>query len=214
MCVVFIDLLLCYTVICSEDFANTILWISCCCSVTQSCLILCDPMNCSTPGFPVLHHLPEFAQTHDLESVMPSNRLILCHSLLLRPSIFPSIRVFSKESALCIRWPKYWSFSFSISPSNEYLGLISFRFDWFDLIAVQGFWDFFFRNVLTILGSLNFYMNSRINLSIFTKKLYPLGCLDQWCQVDIIAILNLPIYEYNMSLHLFNSSLISFNLVL
>ena len=211
---VFIDLLLCYTVICSEDFANTILWISCCCSVTQSCLILCDPMNCSTPGFPVLHHLPEFAQTHDLESVMPSNRLILCHSLLLRPSIFPSIRVFSKESALCIRWPKYWSFSFSISPSNEYLGLISFRFDWFDLIAVQGLWDFFFRNVLTILGSLNFYMNSRINLSIFTKKLYPLGCLDQWCQVDIIAILNLPIYEYNMSLHLFNSSLISFNLVL
>ena len=171
-------------------------------------------MDCSTPGFPVLHHLPEFAQTHDLESVMPSNRLILCHSLLLRPSIFPSIRVFSKESALCIRWPKYWSFSFSISPSNEYLGLISFRFDWFDLIAVQGFWDFFFRNVLTILGSLNFYMNSRINLSIFTKKLYPLGCLDQWCQVDIIAILNLPIYEYNMSLHLFNSSLISFNLVL
>ena len=170
-------------------------------------------MNCSTPGFPVLHYLPEFAQTHDLESVMPSNRLILCHSLLLWPSVFPSIRVFSKELALCIRWPEYWSFSFSISPSNEYLGLISFRFDWFDLIAVQGFWDFF-RNVLTILGSLNFYMNSRINLSIFTKKLYPLGCLDQWCQVDIITILNLPIYEYNMSLHLFNSSLISFNLVL
>ena len=170
-------------------------------------------MNCSTPGFPVLHYLPEFAQTHDFESVMPPNRLILCHSLLLRPSVFPSIRVFSKELALCIRWPKYWSFSFSISPSNEYLGLISFRFDWFDLIAVQGFWDFF-RNVLTILSSLNFYMNSRINLSIFTKKLYPLGCLDQWCQVDIITILNLPIYEYNMSLHLFNSSLISFNLVL
>ena len=125
-----------------------------------------------------------------------------------------SIRVFSKELALCIRWPKYWSFSFSISPSNEYLGLIFFRFDWFDLIAVQGFWDFFSRNVLTILGSLNFYMNSRINLSISTKKLYPLGCLDQWCQVDIITILNLPIYEHNMSLHLFNSSsLISFNLV-
>ena len=73
-----------------------------------------------------------------MESVMPSNHLILCHPLLLLPSIFPSIRVFSNESTLCIRWPKYWSFSFSISPSNEYLGLISFRMDWLDLLAVQG----------------------------------------------------------------------------
>ena len=73
-----------------------------------------------------------------IESVMPSNHLILCHPLLLLPSIFPSIRVFSNESTLCIRWPKYWSFSFSISPSNEYLGLISFRMDWLDLLAVQG----------------------------------------------------------------------------
>ena len=73
-----------------------------------------------------------------IESVMPSNHLILCHPLLLLPSIFPSIRVFSKELALCIRWPKYWSFSFSISPSSDYLGLISFRIDWFDLLAVQG----------------------------------------------------------------------------
>ena len=72
-----------------------------------------------------------------IESVMPSNHLILCHSLLL-PSVFPSIRVFSNESVLCIRWPKYWSFSFSISPSNEYSGLISFRIDWLDLLAVQG----------------------------------------------------------------------------
>ena len=72
------------------------------------------------------------------ESVMPSNHLILCRPLLLLPSIFPSIRVISNESALCIRWPKYWSFSFSISPSNEYSGLISFRIDWFDLLAVQG----------------------------------------------------------------------------
>ena len=71
-------------------------------------------------------------------SVMPSNRLILCHPLLLLPSVFPSIRVFSNESVLCIRWPKYWSFSFSISPSNEYSGLISFRIDWFDFLAVQG----------------------------------------------------------------------------
>ena len=72
-----------------------------------------------------------------IDLVMPSNHLILCHPLLL-PSIFPSIRVFSSESALCIRWPKYWSFSFSINPSNEYLGLISFRMDWFDLLAVKG----------------------------------------------------------------------------
>ena len=73
-----------------------------------------------------------------IKSVMPSNHLILCHPLLLLPSIFPSIRVFSSESALCIRWPKYWSFSFSISPSNEYSGLISFRMDWLDFLAVQG----------------------------------------------------------------------------
>ena len=73
-----------------------------------------------------------------IQSVMPSNHLILCHPLLLLPSIFPSIRVFSKESVLCIRWSKYWSFSFSMSPSNEYSGLISFRIDWFDLLAVQG----------------------------------------------------------------------------
>ena len=73
-----------------------------------------------------------------IESVMPSNHVILCHSLLFLPSIFPSIRVFSSESLLCIRWPKYWSFSFSISPSNDYSGLISFRMDWLDLLAIQG----------------------------------------------------------------------------
>ena len=73
-----------------------------------------------------------------IESVLPSNHLILCHPIFLLPSIFPSIRVFSNESALCIRWPKYWGFSYSLSPSNEYLGLISFRMDWLDLLAVQG----------------------------------------------------------------------------
>ena len=73
-----------------------------------------------------------------IESVMPSNHLILCHPLFLLPSVFPSIRVFSNESVICIRWPKYWSFSFSINPSNEYSGLISFRMDWLDLLAVQG----------------------------------------------------------------------------
>ena len=92
-------------------------------------------MDCSTPGLPVHHQLLELAQTH---VVMSSNHLILCHPLLLLPSIFPSIRVFSSESALRIRWPKFWSFSFSLSPPNEYSGLVSFRTDWFDLLAVPG----------------------------------------------------------------------------
>ena len=95
--------------------------------------------DCSTPGLPVHHQLPEFTQTHVHWAVMPSNHLILCHPRLLLPSIFPSIRVFSNESVLRIRWPKYWIFSFSISPSNEYSGMISFRIDWFDQLAVQGF---------------------------------------------------------------------------
>ena len=107
-------------------------------SVAQSYLTLCDPMDCTTPGFLALHQIPEFTQTHVHESVMPSNHLILCRPLLLPPSILPSIKVFSNESALRIRWPKYWSFSFSISPSNEYSGLMSFRMNWLDLLAVQG----------------------------------------------------------------------------
>ena len=107
-------------------------------SVDKSCLNFYDLMNCNISGYPVFHCLPEFAQTHVLESVMPSNHLILCCPLLLLPSIYPSIRVFSNESVLCIRWPKHCSFSFSISPSNEYSGLISFRVDWLDFLAVQG----------------------------------------------------------------------------
>ena len=101
-------------------------------------------MDCSTPGFPVLHYLLELAQTQfcsnsmSIESMMPSNHFILCHPLLLLPSIFPSIRVFSNEPVLHIRWPKYGSFSLSISPSNEYSRLISFMIDWLDLLAVQG----------------------------------------------------------------------------
>ena len=89
----------------------------------------CDPMDCSKSGFPVLHYLPDLLKLTSVESVMPSNHLILCHPLLLLPSIFPSIRVFPNESVLHIRWSKYWSFSFSISPSNEYSRLISFRID-------------------------------------------------------------------------------------
>ena len=102
------------------------------------CPTLCDPMDCSTPGLPVHHQLPEFTQTHVIESVMPSNHLILCRPLLRLPSIFPSIRFLSNESALRNRWLKYWSFSFSISSSNEHSGLISFRMDWLYLLVVQG----------------------------------------------------------------------------
>ena len=109
----------------------------CCCSVTQSCPALCNPMDCSTPGFPVLYHLQDLAQTHVhwvSDAIQPSGPL----SSPSPPSytIFPSIRIFSNESTLHIGWPKYWSFS--ISPSNEYSGLISFRIDWFGLLAVQG----------------------------------------------------------------------------
>ena len=97
----------------------------------------CDSMNCSSPDFPVLIISQSLLKLMCIELVMPSNHLILCCPLLLLPSIFPSIRVFSNGSALPITWPQYWSFIFSISPSNEYSGLISFRIGWFDLLAFQ-----------------------------------------------------------------------------
>ena len=117
-------------------------WHLCCCSsVTQLCLIFCDLMDCSTShaAWCVLSFTISWSllKLMSIESVMPSNHLILCRPLLLHPSIFTSIRVFSNELVLNTRWPKYWSFSFSISLSNEYSGLISFRIDWFDLPAVQ-----------------------------------------------------------------------------
>ena len=106
-----------------------------CCSVAKLCPTVCDLMDCITPNSLVFHYLPEFSQS--MESLMPSNHLILCCPLVLLPSIFPSIRVLFNELALHVRWPKYWSFSFTISPSNEYSRLISFRMNWFDLLAVQ-----------------------------------------------------------------------------
>ena len=106
-------------------------------SVTQSCPTLCNPIVCSTPGLPITNS-QSLLKLISIELVMSFNHLILCRSLLLLPSIFPSIRVFSNESVLRIRWPKYWSFSFNISPSSEHPGLISFRMDWLDLLAVQG----------------------------------------------------------------------------
>ena len=109
-----------------------------CFSITKSCPALCDPMDCSITNFSVLHHLLEFTQTHVhcvSDGIQPFHSL---SPLLLLPSIFQSIKVFFNESALHLRWPNYWSFRFSISPSNEYSGLISFRIDWFDLLAVPG----------------------------------------------------------------------------
>ena len=123
-----------YSLLVTSNF-SLYLWV--CYLVIKSCLTLLDPMNCNTPRFPVLHCLPKFVQTQTLsiESVMPSNHLTLCHPLHL-PSIFPSIIVFSNESTPCIRWPKYWSFSFSTSPSNEYSRLISFRLTgWISLLS-------------------------------------------------------------------------------
>ena len=108
-------------------------------SVTQSCLTFCDPMDCSTPGFqncPITNSC--LLKLISIQLVMPSNHLLLCYSLLLLPSIFPSIKVFSSESVHHISWPKCWSFSFSISPSNEYSGLTSFKIDWLILLAAQG----------------------------------------------------------------------------
>ena len=122
-----------YIHICIFTYTQTHIYLYiCCCSVTKSCPVLCDPMDCSTPGSPVLHHLLESAKTHVY-------RLgdVIQPSLPLSSSIFPSVRIVFSESALCIRWPKYWTFNFSISPSKEYSGLISFRIDWFDLLTVQ-----------------------------------------------------------------------------
>ena len=107
-------------------------------SVAQLCLTLCNPMDCIMSGFLSITNSWGLLKFMFIDWVMPFNHLILCCPLLVLPSIFPSTRVFSSESVLHIRWPKYWSLSFSISPSNEYSGLISFRIDWFDLLSVQG----------------------------------------------------------------------------
>ena len=127
----------------------------------------CDPMNHSTPGLPVHHQLPEFLRLTSIESVMTFSHLILCHPLLLLPQFLPDSGPFQNESTLHMRWPKYWSFSFSISPSNKHPGLIFFRMDWLDLLAVQG-----------ILKSLLQYHSSKASIlqrsAFFTVQLsYP-----------------------------------------
>ena len=133
LCLVFLDIALFFNLI-NVQFS----------SVAQLCPTLCNPMNHSTPALSPSPTPGVYSKLTAIESVMPSNHLILCCPLLIPPSIFPSIRVFSNESVLRIRWPKYWSFSFNISPYNEYSGLISFRMDWLDLLAVQGT----FKNLL------------------------------------------------------------------
>jgi len=135
-------------------------------------------MDCSMPGFPVYHQLPEPLKLMSIELVMPSNHLILCRPLLLPPSIFPSIRVFSSESVLHIRWPKYWSFSFSISPSNEYSELISFRMDWLDLLVVQGTLKRFLQHhssKTSILWHSAFFMVQLSHPYMITGKTIPLS---------------------------------------
>ena len=141
-------------------------------------------MNCSMLGFPVLHYILEFVQTR-VHWVNDAPCLIFCHPLLL-PSIFPSIRVFSNQLILCIRWPKYWSFSFNISPSNEYSGLISFRIDWFDLLAVQGTLKNFLQHQISkasiLLCSAFFVGLSQHNPDHLTGKIISLqnDCLSLW----------------------------------
>ena len=140
-------------------------------SVTQSCLTFCDPMNHSTPGLPVHHQLPEFTQTHVHLSVMPSSHIILCRPVLLLSPIPPSIRVFSNELTLCMRWPKYWSFSFNISPSNEHPRLISFRMDWLDLLAVQGTLKSLLQHHSSKTSIFSTQLSSQSNSHIHTRPL-------------------------------------------
>ena len=156
-------------------------------SVTQSCLTLCNPRTAACQASLSITNSQSLLKLMSMESVMPSNHLILCHPFLL-PLIFPSIRVFSNESALCIRWSKYWSFSFSIRPSNEYSGLISFRMDWLDLLAVQGTLKSLFQHYGSILQCSAFFMVQLSHLYMTTGKTIALTMLPSlekgffyWC---------------------------------
>ena len=178
-------------------------------SVAQLCPTLCNPMNCSMQSLPLHHQLPEFTQLMSIESVMPSSHPILCHPLLHLPPIPPSIRVCSNESTLRMRWPKYWSFSFSISRSKEIPGLISFRMDWLDLLTVQG-----------TLKSLLQHHSSKASIlrcsAFFTVQLsHPymirLPCTLNWLRnvktnnVITLALLNMWQHFRNLELHLATS---------
>ena len=142
-------------------------------SVTQSCPNICNPMNHNTPGLLFITNSQSLFKLMSIELVMPSNHLILCCPLLLLPSIFPSIRVFSNKSALCIRWPKCWSFSFNISPSNKHPGLISFRMDYLDLLAVQWTLKSLLQTIVQkhqfFSAQLSLYSNSHIHTRLLEK---------------------------------------------
>ena len=145
-------------------------------------------MNRSTPGLPVHHQLPKFTKLISIESVMPSNHLIFCCALLFLPSIFPNIRVFSNESAVHIRWPKYWSFSFNISPTNEHPGLISFKMDWLNLLAVQGTLKTLLKHHVSkasILLSSAFFIVQLSHLYMTTGKTI---ALTRWTFVDKVNV--------------------------
>ena len=150
-------------------------------------------MNCSTPGLPVHHLLPELPKLMSIESGMPSNHLILCRPLLLLPSIFPSIKVFSSESALLIRWTKNWSFSFNISPSNEHPGPVSFRMDWLDLLVVQG-----------TVKSLLWHHSSKASSFVLNQtdlKLSGIKMYNKAWQIFYVNATNRKQYQYQWYLH-------------
>ena len=145
----------------------------CYCLVSQSCLTVCDPMDCSTPGFLSFTISWSLLKLMSIELVMPTNHLILSRPLLPLPSIFSSIRVFSNELALHIKWPKYWSLSFSLSPFSEYSGLISFRIDWFAIFAVRGTLKSFLQHCnskVSILQHSAFFMIQLLHLYMTTGK--------------------------------------------
>ena len=148
-------------------------------------------MDCSTSGFPVLHHLPEFAQTHVHGVVMPSNHLIFCCPVLILPSVFPRIKVFSNESALHIRWPKFiGAVASSISPSNEYSGLISFRIDWFYIPAVQGTLKSLLQHhssKASVLWCSAFFMVQLTHPYLTTEKNHSFDCMDLCRQSNVSA---------------------------
>ena len=155
------------------------------------------PMGCSTLGFPVLPSLPEFAQIHVHwvnDTIQPSHPLL---SLLLLPSVFPSIRCFRSESALCIRWPKYWSFSFSISPANEYFGLISFRIDWFDLLVQR------------ILNSLPQHYNSKASI-LWPSSFFMVQLIHYYWEIIVLTIQTLVSKVISLLLKMLSRFVIAF----
>ena len=168
--------------------------------IAESCPTLCDPMDCSTPGSYVLHCLPEFAQTHVHrvgDAIQPSPSL---PPLFLLTSIFPSIGVFSNESALCISWPKYWSFSFSISASNEYSRLISFRIDWFDLQCNCQFKTHWHTYGCFLLGSSKEAHQAGLVCCHVKKHLFSIHGIIYLSQLCIFHKLNMSILQYQCRL--------------